>query len=209
MPYLNTGVSSLAPDAMRGMKAAWDAWATSAMSELDRVLSQIHAYGVSLTKAIQTQHTENEGVVREGFTRCVQNFSNVTASVSEARPVTRSYRNFWSASTAIRVKGFPDLRRATTSPSVRTLSMMASSPTASAFEKSASIKAAGPLSARMAFATERMLSRPGGSSRAARKEGEEGGEGSEGRKRKEVKEGRGWRKEGRPAIISFSSVRAL
>ena len=78
MPYLNTGVSSLAPDAMRGMKAAWDAWATSAMSELDRVLSQIHAYGVSLTKAIQTQHTENEGVVREGFTRCVQNFSNVT-----------------------------------------------------------------------------------------------------------------------------------
>ena len=60
MPYLNTDVSPLTPDAMRGMKAAWDAWATTAMSELDRVLSQMHTYGASLTTALQPQHTENE-----------------------------------------------------------------------------------------------------------------------------------------------------
>ena len=59
------------------MKAAWHMWAKSAMSELDRVLSQTHTYGTSLTRALQPQHTEDEGV-RNGFAQCVRNFADAT-----------------------------------------------------------------------------------------------------------------------------------
>ena len=52
-------------------------WAKSAVSELDRVLSQMHTYGTSLVKALQPNHTEDEGV-RDGFTQCVRNFADVT-----------------------------------------------------------------------------------------------------------------------------------
>ena len=77
IPPLNSDVSDLVPDAMRGMKDAWDSWVKSAMSELDRVLSQTHTYCTSLTRALQPQHTENEGV-RNGFAQCVRNFADVT-----------------------------------------------------------------------------------------------------------------------------------
>ena len=77
MPSPNSDVSDLAPDAMRGIKAAWGMWAKSAMSELDCALSQTHTYGTSLTRALQPQHTENEGV-RKGFAQCVRNFADAT-----------------------------------------------------------------------------------------------------------------------------------
>ena len=64
IPPLNSDVPDLVPDAIRGMKAAWDTWAKSAMSELDRVLSQTHTYGTSLTRVLQPQHTEDEGLPR-------------------------------------------------------------------------------------------------------------------------------------------------
>ena len=67
----------LIPDAMRGMKEAWNMWAKSAVSELDRVLSQMHTYGTSLVQALQPKHTEDEGV-RDGFAQCVRNFADVT-----------------------------------------------------------------------------------------------------------------------------------
>jgi hypothetical protein len=68
--------ADLVPDAMRGMKEAWNTWAKSAVSELDRVLSQMHTYGTSLVKALQPKHTEDEGV-RDGFAQCVRNFADV------------------------------------------------------------------------------------------------------------------------------------
>ena len=77
MPYLNGDVTGLIPDAMRGMKTAWGTWAKCAMSELDRVLSQIHTYGTSLTRALQPQHTEDEGVCN-GFSQCARNFADAT-----------------------------------------------------------------------------------------------------------------------------------
>ena len=77
IPPPNSDVSDLVPDAMRGMNAAWGTWAKSAMSELDRVLSQTHTYGTSITRALQPQHTEDEGV-RNGFAQCVRNFADVT-----------------------------------------------------------------------------------------------------------------------------------
>ena len=77
IPSINSDVSDLVPDAMRGMKAAWDMWAKSAVSELDRVLSQTHIYGTSLVRALQPKHTEDEGV-RNGFAQCVRNFADVT-----------------------------------------------------------------------------------------------------------------------------------
>ena len=52
-------------------------WAKSAVSELDRVLSQMHTYGTSLVQALQPKHTEDEGV-RDGFAQCVRNFADVT-----------------------------------------------------------------------------------------------------------------------------------
>ena len=77
IPPPNAISSDLVPDAMRGMKEAWNMRAKSAVSELDRVLSQMHTYGTSLVEALQPNHTEDEGL-RDGFTQCVRNFADVT-----------------------------------------------------------------------------------------------------------------------------------